>query len=230
MAQKNVSTNLKISSREVGHSRATRRLRREGQVPGVLYGLDKDPLSFAVDARDLRHALAGSGAVLDLELDGQKTSAVLKETQRHPVRGEIIHLDLVRVDLDQAIAAVVTVELVGGEDSPGAKNGGIITQITREVNIEALPNAIPETIQFDVSAVEVNDTIGLDALTVPDGVTLLDETEDVVLVTVTPPTIDADAEESDEIETETELVGDDAKAEGDDASAEGDAAEGDSAE
>ncbi|MCW3041322.1 MAG: ribosomal protein, partial [Solirubrobacterales bacterium] len=129
MAQNNASTSLKISSRDVGHSRSTRRLRREGQVPGVLYGLGEDPLSFAVDARELRQALAGSGAVLDLELNGESTSAVLKETQRHPVRGEIIHLDLVRVDLTQAIHAVVTVELVGGEDSPGVKNGGVIGQI-----------------------------------------------------------------------------------------------------
>jgi large subunit ribosomal protein L25 len=221
MAQKNTSTTLRISARETGHSRATRRLRREGQVPGVLYGRGEDPQTFAVDARELRNALAGSGAVLELDLDGQKTSAVLKETQRHPVRGEIIHLDLIRVDLNQAISAIVTVELVGGDDSQGAKDGGIIAQITREVHIEALPSAIPETIVFDVSGVNVNDTIGLDALVMPDGVTLLDETDDVVLVTVTPPTIDASAEEGDEIETETERVGDGEKAsaEGDDAPA-----------
>lgn len=207
MAQKNASTNLQVSSRDTGSSRATRRLRREGQVPGVLYGRGQDPVSFAVDARELRHALAGSGAVLELSIDGKSTSAVLKETQRHPVRGEIIHVDLFRVDLSKPIAAIVSVELVGADDSPGAKSGGIVEQITREVNIEALPNAIPETIRFDVSAVEVNDTIGLDALQMPDGVTLLDETEDVVLVTVTPPTIDADAEVAEEIETETGLVG-----------------------
>jgi large subunit ribosomal protein L25 len=219
MAQKNDSTTIKVSARETGHSRSTRRLRREGQVPGVLDGRGQDPVSFAVDARELRHALAGSGAVLSLELAGEKTSAVVKDTQRHPVRGEIIHVDLLRVDLNQAISAVVTVELVGGEDSPGAKNGGILAQITREVNIEALPSAIPESIPFDVSGVEVNDTIGLDQLVMPEGVTLLDETEDVVLVTVTPPTIDAEAEEGDEIETETELVGEDG--------AEAEASEGD---
>lgn len=222
MAQKNDSTTIQVSARETGSSRSTRRLRREGQVPGVLYGRGQDPVAFAVEARELRHALAGSGAVLSLELAGEKTSAVVKDTQRHPVRGEIIHVDLLRVDLNQPISAVVTVELVGGEDSPGAKNGGIIAQITREVNIEALPSAIPESIPFDVSGVEVNDTIGLDQLVMPEGVTLLDETEDVVLVTVTPPTIDAEAEEGDEIETETELVGEDGAeagaSEGDEAS------------
>ncbi|WP_354698647.1 hypothetical protein DSM112329_04335 [Paraconexibacter sp. AEG42_29] len=226
MAQTNTSTTLQISSRETGSSRATRRLRREGKVPGVIYGRGQDPQSFAVDARELRNALAGSGAVLELDLDGKTTSAVVKETQRHPVRGEIIHLDLVRVDLKKPIAAIVVVELINGDDSPGAKNGGIITQITREVNIEALPNEIPETIEFDVAHVEVNDTIGLDALTMPAGVTLLDETDDVVLVTVTPPTIDAAAEDAaeDELETETERVGDEDAGDAD-ASADG---EGDS--
>lgn len=222
MAQKNSSTNLQASSRDTGSSRATRRLRREGKVPGVLYGRGQDPVSFAVDARELRHALAGSGAVLDLSIDGQTTSAVLKDAQRHPVRSEIIHVDLLRVDLNQAISAVVTVEVINGDESPGAKVGGIVEQITREVNIEALPNAIPETIVFDASSLELGETIGLDALTMPEGVTLLDETEDSTLLTVTLPTIDASAEEDDAIETETERVGDDA-GEGDEPAAEGDA-------
>jgi large subunit ribosomal protein L25 len=201
-------------------------------VPGVLYGQGKDPVSFAVDARELRHALAGKGAVLDLSIDGQSTSAVLKDAQRHPVRGEIIHVDLFRVDLNQAIASIVTVEVVNGDESPGAKVGGIVEQITREVNVEALPSAIPETIVFDASSLELGDTIGLDALTMPEGVTLLDETEDVTLLTVTLPTIDSSAEEEDAIETETERVGDEVG--GDEPSAEGDSsgddAGGDSAE
>ncbi len=210
MAQKNTSTNLTISSRSTGSSRATRRLRREGQVPGVLYGRGQDPVSFAVDARELRNALAGSGAVLELSLDGQTTSAVVKDTQRHPVRGQIIHLDLIRVDLNKPIAAIVSVEVVNGDESPGAKVGGIVEQITREVNIEALPSAIPESIVFDAADLELGETVGLDALQIPDGVTLLDETDDAVLLTVTLPTIDAEAEDEaeDAIETETELVGD----------------------
>ncbi|MCW2959021.1 MAG: ribosomal rRNA E-loop binding protein Ctc/L25/TL5 [Solirubrobacterales bacterium] len=218
MAQKNVSTNLQASSRDTGSSRATRRLRREGRVPGVLYGQGKDPVSFAVDARELRNALAGKGAVLDLSLDGQSTSAVLKEAQHHPVRGEIIHVDLFRVDLNKAISAIVSVEVVNGDESPGAKVGGIVEQITREVNIEALPNDVPETIIFDASSLELGDTIGLDALMMPEGVTLLDETEDSTLLTVTLPTIDSSAEEEEALETETERVGDG----GDKAAAEGD--------
>ena len=111
------STKLTISEREVSNSRSTRRLRREGQVPGVIYGGGEDAVSFAVDERELRHALAARGAVVELELDGDATVAVLKDAQRHPVRGHTMHVDFRRVRLDVAIHSVVTLELIGGEDA-----------------------------------------------------------------------------------------------------------------
>src|SRR6202020_477679 len=112
-------------------------------------------LGFDVDARDLRLALAKSGAVLDLSIDGAKaTPVVLKETQRDPVRGETVHIDLLRVRLDQAIHAVVPLELEGVDDAPGVKEGGILEQITRELNVEALPTAIPESIVFAVGEMQ----------------------------------------------------------------------------
>src|ERR1019366_4631680 len=99
------------------------------------------------DARELRMALAGSGAVLDLSVDGQKaTPVVLKEAQRHPLLGATTHVDMLRVKLDQAISALVPLELTGVDDTPGVKEGGILEQITRELNVEALPTAIPESI------------------------------------------------------------------------------------
>src|SRR4051812_43624441 len=100
MAVRTQSTSLTISPRESSNSRATRRLRREGRVPGVLYGRGEAPLSFSVDARELRHALHAAGAVLELSGDGESaTAAVLKDAQRHPVRGQVLHIDLLRVDL-----------------------------------------------------------------------------------------------------------------------------------
>ena len=198
------STSLTISSREPSGSRAARRLRRTGQVPGVLYGSDREPVSFSVSARDLRHALAGAGAVLELELDGAKTPAVLKELVRHPVNGEAVHIDLLRVRLDQPIQATVVLELTGAEDSPGVRDGGVLEQITRELTIEALPANIPDSLTHDVSALEVNDTITLEAVTAPEGVTLVDDPETVV-ATLTPPRLQVEAD--DEIEAETELVG-----------------------
>ena len=96
-------TQLSISTRDISNSRATRRLRRSGQVPGVLYGGDGGPLAFSVDERELRHALAARGAVVELQLGGDTTPAVLKDAQRHPVRGTTLHVDFLRVRLDVAI-------------------------------------------------------------------------------------------------------------------------------
>ena len=199
------TTKLSISPREPEGSRATRRLRRSGRVPGILYGGDAEPLTFSADSRELRHALAASGAVLEVTDGGTATPAILKSAQYHPVRGETMHVDLLRVDLTVAIHAVVPLELTGGEDAPGAKEGGVLEQITRELNIEALPSAIPEAIFHDVSAMEINDTITLAEVTVPDGVTLLDDPEETTVATLTPPRL---ATDEDEIEEETELVGD----------------------
>jgi large subunit ribosomal protein L25 len=200
------STKLNVNSRGAEGSRAARRLRREGRVLGVLYGGGEDPLGFDADARELRHALAGSGAVLDLSIDGGKaTPVVLKEAQRDPVRGETIHVDLLRVRLDQEITAVVPIELVGVDDAPGVKQGGVLEQITRELNVEALPTAIPESIAHDVSEMEIGDTVLLSAIAAPDGVTLTDDLEETVVATLSPPKLQTEVEE--EIESETEVVG-----------------------
>jgi large subunit ribosomal protein L25 len=208
------TTKLSISARDVSNSRATRRLRRAGQVPGVLYGGDAEALPFAVDERELRHALAAQGAVVELQLDGQTTSAVLKDAQRHPVRGQTLHVDFLRVRLDVAIHAVVALELRGGEDAPGAKEGGVLEHVTREVNIEALPNDIPERLELDVSDMQINDTIVLSQVAAPSGVTILDDLEETVVATLTPPRLQAelDALEEGAIEEETGVVGEDAAA------------------
>jgi large subunit ribosomal protein L25 len=205
------STKLSISAREVSNSRATRRLRREGQVPGVLYGGGDDAVSFTVDERELRHALAARGAVLELELGGDTTPAVLKDAQRHPVRGHTMHVDFLRVRLDVAIHSIVTLELVGAEDAPGVREGGVLEHVTREVTIEALPTDIPERLEADVSALEINDTLTLAAVTPPAGVKILDDVDETVVATLTPPTVEPEAEEE-ELEEETERVGEEGEA------------------
>lgn len=203
------TTKLSIAARDVSNSRSTRRLRRAGQVPGVLYGGGDDPVAFAVDERELRHALAAQGAVVELQLDGTATPAVLKDSQRHPVRGQTMHVDFLRVRLDVAIHAVVALELVGGEDAPGAKEGGVLEHVTREVNIEALPTDIPERLEVDVSHMQVNDTVFLSALTAPANVTILDDVEETVVATLTPPRLQSELDALDEegVEQETAVVG-----------------------
>ncbi len=227
------STKLSISSREVSNSRSTRRLRRQGQVPGVLYGGDDDAMPFAVDERELRHALAGRGAVVELELGGEATPAVLKDAQRHPVRGHTMHVDFLRVNLNVAIDSVVSLELIGGDEAPGTIEGGVLEHVTREVNIEALPNDIPERLQVDVSSMQINDTLTLAAVTAPEGVTILDDLDETVVATLTPPKLQADLEALDEeaaLEQETELVGDGEAPAADEGEGEGDSGGGDAAD
>jgi large subunit ribosomal protein L25 len=200
------STALPVERREAAGSRAARRLRRAGNVPGIVYGGGEEPIAFQVDERELRHALQHAGAVLELSIDGAgSTPVVVKELTRHPVSGATVHIDVLRVRLDQPIGATVVLDLTGGENAPGVKEGGVLEQVTRELNIEALPGDIPDTIQHDVSRVQIGDTITLEAITPPPGVTLTDDPETVV-ATVTPPRLQTESDE--EIEEETELVAD----------------------
>jgi large subunit ribosomal protein L25 len=203
------TTSLSLTARDPEGSRSARRLRRDGLVPGVIYGGDGGPEHFAVDARILRNTLAHSGAILEVSIDGGTGVPVLvKDLQRHPVRGEAVHVDLLRVNMRESIHTTVVLELTGAEDPgpPGVVEGGVLNQETRELNIAALPGDIPDSIVFDVSGLEMNETVTLSALTPPEGVTLLDDPEETVLVTITPPTLEP---VEDEIETETELVGED---------------------
>jgi large subunit ribosomal protein L25 len=205
------ATKLDVRSRAAAGSRAARRLRRGGRVPGVLYGGQEQAVGFDVDARELRIALASAGAVLDLSVDGATpTPVVLKEAQRDPVRGQTIHVDLLRVRLDQAIHATVPLELTGADDAPGVKEGGVLEQITRELNVEALPTAIPESIVHAVGEMQIGDTISLAAVVMPEGVTLLDDVEETVVATLSPPRLQV--EEEAEVEAETELVGEEGEA------------------
>ena len=183
------STKLSLTARGPEGSRTARRLRRTGDVPGVIYGGDDEPSHFSVDARILRNTLAHSGAILDISIDGGKASPVLvKDIQRHPVRGEIMHVDLLRVNMNETIHTTVVLELTGADEAPGVIEGGVLSQETRELNIEALPGDIPDSIVHDVSGMEINETLTLSAVTVPDGITLLDDLEETVIATITPPT------------------------------------------
>jgi large subunit ribosomal protein L25 len=200
------TTSLALTARTPEGSRSARRLRRQGLVPGVLYGGDGPPEHFAVDARVLRNTLAHSGAILEVSVDGgQGVPVLVKDLQRHPVRGDALHVDLLRVNMAETIHTTVTLELTGADEAPGVSEGGVLSQETRELNIEALPGDIPDVITHDVSGMEMNATLTLSAVTPPSGVTLLDDPDETVIATITPPTAEPVEEE---IETETEVVGD----------------------
>ena len=181
---------LKVQSRDSRGSAESRRLRADGLVPGVLYGNGGNAQPFCIEERELRKALTGDHglhAILDVVLEGQQKAhhAVLKEYQLDPTRARLLHIDLQEVRLDQAIHTQVVVELIG--ESEGVKEGGVLSQIQREVNVEALPMEVPDRLELDVSGMKIGDTLRLSDLRVPEGVKLLDDPE-TVLATVTPPT------------------------------------------
>ena len=202
-------TKLVVVQREGLGSSESRRLRKEGLVPGVLYG-DGEPVAISIAERELRRALTGAGglhAILDVEIDGkgQSHASILKEYQVHPVRGSITHVDLQEVRLDRAIQASVTVLLLGGEDAPGVREGGVLSQPLREVTVEALPLEVPEHLDLDVSGMEIGATLRMSDLTAPEGVTLLDDPE-VVVATVTAPTKVVEPEPTEEELAELEAA------------------------
>jgi large subunit ribosomal protein L25 len=207
MASSNRPT-LSVEERPERGSRATRRLRRDGFVPGVVYGgTNGDCLSFKVQGRELRRVLQGGSAVLDLKLDGGTRPVIVKDQQRHPVRDELIHIDLLEVRLDEKIQSTVGIELEGVEEAPGVKEGGVLEHVTRELNIEALPTDIPERVLVDVSGMEIAGTMHLSELAMPEGVVFLDDPVETIIATITAPT---EIEEP-EVEEEAELVGEEAE-------------------
>jgi large subunit ribosomal protein L25 len=213
---------LTASPRTEFGSRTSRRLRREGKVPGVVYSEGTEAVSFQAESRDIRVILNSGHALFDLQIEGSDAvPVVVKDQQHHPVRGELQHLDLQKVRLDQAIQAEVTVELEGVDDAPGVKQGGVLEHVTREVTVEALPTAIPDSIVLDVSDMEINDNRTLEDLTAPEGVELIaDDPAEVTIVTLSPPRVEEEPET--EVEEEPGVVGEEAEAGGEAASDDGD--------
>jgi large subunit ribosomal protein L25 len=198
---------LKVAPRAEFGSRSSRRLRGEGLVPGVVYSGGSEATPFQVAEREVRSIIGAGAALFDLEIDGGKAvPVVVKDQQLHPVRGSLQHIDLQEVKLDEAIQAEVTIELEGAETAPGVKGGGVLEHVTREITVEALPTDIPDRIVADVSAMEINDTLTLDAVPAPEGVTFVaDDLEEVTIVTLSPPRVEEVVEP--EVEEETEVVG-----------------------
>jgi large subunit ribosomal protein L25 len=211
---------LVVQNRAILGSAESRRLRRQGLIPGVLYGKDS-PVAITIPERDLRNALTGAGglnAVLDVVVEGGAThSSVLKGYQLDKVRGTVTHVDLQEVRLDQPIHATVPLHVIG--ESVGTKEGGVLNQMLTELNVEALPMEVPASLDFDVSDLRLGDSAHLSQVVLPDGVTLLDD-GDIVFVAVTQPTREVEPEEGAEGEEGVEGEA----AEGEEPTAEGDGA------
>jgi large subunit ribosomal protein L25 len=191
-------TKLEVRERDEIGSRHTRRLRKQGMIPGVLYGKGHARAVVAAE-RELRAAFTGpSGlhAILDVVLAGQKTThpSILADYQRDPIRGTLIHFDLREVRLDQPIHASVVIDLVG--EAAGVKTGGVISLVVREINVEALPTDVPEHIDVDVTRLDVGDVLRLEDIPPIPDVTFLDDAHETVIATLSVPRGFAELEEA----------------------------------
>ncbi len=189
---------LQVKERERRGSADARRLRREGFIPGVLYGSGKQPHAISIPERELRRVLTGQGglhAILDVVVEGKNTThaSILKDYQQDPIRGHISHVDLQEVRLDQPIQATVTIQLVG--EPAGAKEGGVLSQVQREIRVEALPMEVPEHIDLDVSGMAIGDSLRLADLPPREGVTYLDDPETVLASVGLPTRVEEPEEE-----------------------------------
>ena len=222
---------LKAAPRTEFGSRESRRLRREGLVPGVVYSGGGEARPFQAGERDIRNVLVHGGALIDVDIEGAgAVPVVIKEEQRDPVRGHLLHLDLQEVKLDVEIQADVTIELVGTEEAPGVKEGGVLEHVTHEITVSTLPTNIPESIPADVSGMEIGDTLQLSMLIAPEGVEFVlgedQSADEVTIATLSPPRVE---EVEPDLEEETELVGEEGEAAEGEAEEAAEGAEGEAA-
>jgi large subunit ribosomal protein L25 len=182
-------------------TRPARRLRRSGKVPAVVYGRESEPIAVTVDAHDLLlafHTEAGYNALINLEIDGEGHLTVAREIQRHPVRGEIAHLDFIKISLDVAIEADVTLEFTGTPE--GVREGGIFEVIRTTAVVSALPTSVPNSIALDVSEMVIGDTVTVADLPAIEGVEYLDDAETAIASVLVPRLIEEEVVVEEELE------------------------------
>jgi large subunit ribosomal protein L25 len=185
---------LAAENRSEAGKGAARRLRASGRVPAVLYGHGTKPQHLSVDARQFGQALrtdAGVNVLISLEVGRNQHLALAKEIQRHPVKGNLIHVDFIQVRRGEKVHVQVPVHLVG--EAPGAREGGILDQDLYQLNVEAEVTAVPEAVDADVSGLGIGDVLRVADLKAPDGAVILDDSEASV-VSVVAPTVEAEPE------------------------------------
>ena len=195
-----MEANLKATVRESIGSGESRRLRNDGLLPAVVYGLGMEPVSIALSAREFTNALkteAGSNVILNLEVGKNKYTTLAREIQRHPYKNEFLHIDLIQIDLTQKVEANVQINFLG--TPVGVKDeGGLVQTINSTITVSTLPSSIPPSLDLDISELNVGENATVLDVKLPEGVELASEDDDSILVTITLPR--AAVEEEEEIE------------------------------
>lgn len=204
-----MAVELKAALREDHAGSATKKIRKEGKVPGVVYGKGKETQSIAIDGLDLVKKLreAGRNAIIRLEIEsGDPVDVMLHEYQMDPIRNELIHVDFYVVDMEEELDFEVALRLVG--EPVGTRDGGVLQQPLYELLVRAKPNQIPEEITVDVSELDIGDAINIADLATSDEYTIIEDDDTTVATVLAPDTLDDLATEDPEDEmVEPELVG-----------------------
>ncbi len=218
-----MSTDYQINAEprsDTGKS-ASRRFRREGKIPAVVYGAGKDNVSLLLDHREVFHKLETEGfhsAIIKINTGKNVEQAILRDVQMHPVKPAVMHIDFQRVSATEKLHIAVPIHFVGEEEAPGVKTEhGIMSHMINEVDVSCLPADLPEYLEVDVSGLNLGDAVHLSDINVPEGVeltALLHEGEDQVVATVYAPQIDAEAEEAEEAEAAAAEEAEEGEAEG----------------
>jgi len=218
------------TTREIGSS-SSRRVRKDGIIPGVLYGLNEETVALSVDWPDLRRALttdSGINAIIQLEIDGKKQMTIVKDIQRHPVRRDVLHVDFLRIDPNENVTVDIPLVMVGEAREVSAADG-MVDQNMFSLTVSAPPDRIPTEIEVDISSLTVGDSVRVGDLNLPEGVTTEGDPEEPIAVgMITRSTLESiAADEAAELEALEALEGEEGTV-GDESASEGDS--GDSAE
>ena len=168
-------------------SRPSGRLRREGKVPAVVYGLGSEAVPITVVSRELQHILAGeagANSLITLDVDGQSVLTLARQIHRHPTKGILVHVDFIRIDRDVAVSAEIPIHLVG--EATGVKDGGLLEQLLFHLTVEAMPGNIPVSIEIDVERLAIGDQLHVEDISLPEGVATEVESDFVVAQVAAP--------------------------------------------
>lgn len=205
---------LKVKAREETGKGVARKLRREGLLPGVVYGRKRQPQPLIVNPEELQNKVSGN-VIFDLDItgDGEGSETVMiKDIQRDPIKGNLIHIDFQHISMDEKISVSVLLNLQG--DAEGIREGGVLQQLLREVEVECLPANIPEELTLDISELTIGNSLLVSDLEVPDDVEVLTPLDEVIVTIVTPTELVEEEEEEEEEEfLEPEVIGEEEDAE-----------------
>jgi large subunit ribosomal protein L25 len=186
-----MSIELNANTREAQGTGASRRLRRAAQVPAIIYGGNQPALAITLDHNEIFHALrkeAFHASVLTINVAGTKESVLLRDTQMHAYRQQVMHVDFQRVDLTHELHTKVPLHFINAEAAPGVKmQGGVVSHVMNELDIKCLPSALPEFLEVDLSGLSVGQSVHISQINLPAGVEVITHGTDPVVATLTLP-------------------------------------------